>query len=163
MCKKFLCLLLALITVSAFLLPALAAVEEEHDPYPDPIPAYDEADAVLLARLITAEAANQPFEGQVAVGNVVLNRLASGYWGDTVKRVVSVEFAKPKKNYTESCYRAAVAALTGTSVVPYYVTSFQRGRTKYHGGPWVVKIGAHNFYGSPEKFAWLQRHGKNKR
>ena len=42
----------------------------------------------LLARIIQAEAGNQPFEGMVAVGNVVMNRVNSDRFPDTVYDVV---------------------------------------------------------------------------
>lgn len=38
--------------------------------------AYDETDLYWLSRVIYAEAGNQSLEGQIAVGNVVLNRMA---------------------------------------------------------------------------------------
>ncbi len=42
----------------------------------------------LLVRLISAEAPNEPFEGMVAVGAVVLNRVESPDFPDTVKGVI---------------------------------------------------------------------------
>ena len=41
-----------------------------------------------LARTIMAEAGNEPFEGQLAVGQVIKNRLGTGRWGDTYGKVV---------------------------------------------------------------------------
>ena len=38
-------------------------------------------EVTLLAALIQAEAGNQPYEGQVAVGAVVMNRVRSGRYG----------------------------------------------------------------------------------
>ena len=43
---------------------------------------------LLLARLIRAEAEAEPFEGQVAVGAVVLNRVESPDYPDTVRDVI---------------------------------------------------------------------------
>lgn len=45
-------------------------------------------DVDLLARLITAEADGEPYEGKVAVGAVVLNRIASKDFPDTIKDVI---------------------------------------------------------------------------
>lgn len=45
-------------------------------------------DLDLLARLITAEAQGEPYEAQVAIGAVVLNRVQSGVWPDTIKSVI---------------------------------------------------------------------------
>lgn len=45
-------------------------------------------DITLLARLITAEAGNEPYEGQVAVGAVILNRVASPEFPNTLSGVI---------------------------------------------------------------------------
>ncbi|MCL6639057.1 MAG: cell wall hydrolase [Firmicutes bacterium] len=45
-------------------------------------------DVDLLARLITAEADNQPYEAKVAVGAVVLNRVRSGEYPATIPEVI---------------------------------------------------------------------------
>lgn len=42
----------------------------------------------LLARLIAAEAGDEPYEGQVAVGAVVLNRVRSPLFPDTISGVI---------------------------------------------------------------------------
>ncbi|QOX63495.1 cell wall hydrolase [Anoxybacterium hadale] len=78
----------------------------------------------LLARLITAEAQGEPYEAQVAVGAVVLNRVKSGVWPDSIEGVIYQNIGgydqftpvvngwidKPAK---ESCIMAAKAALRG--------------------------------------------------
>lgn len=50
--------------------------------------AYSESDLDLLARLITAEAQAEPYEAQVAVGAVVLNRVKSGSFPNTLREVI---------------------------------------------------------------------------
>lgn len=47
-----------------------------------------ENDLDLLSRLITAEAQGEPYDAQVAVGAVVINRLESGLWSNTIKNVI---------------------------------------------------------------------------
>ncbi|MEL7657290.1 MAG: cell wall hydrolase [Bacillota bacterium] len=42
----------------------------------------------LLARLITAEAQGEPYEAKVAVGAVVMNRVESNSWPNTIKEVI---------------------------------------------------------------------------
>ncbi|MDF3000700.1 MAG: hypothetical protein K0Q48_819 [Bacillota bacterium] len=78
----------------------------------------------LLARLITAEAQGEPYEAQVAVGAVVLNRVKSGAWPGSVEGVIYQNIGgyyqftpvvngwidKPAK---ESSIKAAKAALRG--------------------------------------------------
>ena len=47
-----------------------------------------EADQRLLAALIFCEAGNQPYEGQVAVGAVVMNRVNSGAYPGSIREVI---------------------------------------------------------------------------
>ncbi len=47
-----------------------------------------DADIDLLARIVRAEAQTEPFEGKVAVADVVLNRVESSQFPDTVKEVI---------------------------------------------------------------------------
>ena len=49
---------------------------------------YTESDLDLLARLINAEAQGQPYKAQVAVGAVVVNRVQSSAWPNTIKDVI---------------------------------------------------------------------------
>ena len=49
---------------------------------------FAEGDRYLLANLIYCEAGNQPYEGQVAVGAVVMNRVMSSVFPDTVVGVI---------------------------------------------------------------------------
>jgi len=48
----------------------------------------DARDRDIMARTIVGEAANQPFEGQQAVANVILNRLNSGRFGGSISDVI---------------------------------------------------------------------------
>lgn len=50
--------------------------------------AYNAEDLYWLSHIIYAEAGNQPLEGKIAVGNVVLNRVASSQFPNSVKSVV---------------------------------------------------------------------------
>jgi spore germination cell wall hydrolase CwlJ-like protein len=47
-----------------------------------------EQDFDLIARTMLGEAANQPLEGQEAVGHVIMNRLKSGRYGSSVPDVL---------------------------------------------------------------------------
>ena len=49
---------------------------------------YQEDVVYWLSRIINAESGNQPLEGKIAVGNVVLNRVASPRFPDTVYEVI---------------------------------------------------------------------------
>lgn len=49
---------------------------------------YGARDVYWLSHIINAEAGNQPMDGQIAVGNVVLNRVADKRFPNSVKEVV---------------------------------------------------------------------------
>lgn len=83
---------------------------------------------MLLAKIVYAEAGNQPFEGKVAVAAVVLNRVKSSIYPNSIKEVIfqKSQFS-PVKNgkivacgkevnkeeIPESCIEAAEQALNG--------------------------------------------------
>jgi N-acetylmuramoyl-L-alanine amidase len=78
-----------------------------------------ESDFDLLVRLVAAEAGGEPYEGQVAVAAVVLNRMRSYQFPDSVRGVIyqKNQFSSvPKLPYiqpSESCRKAAVEAING--------------------------------------------------
>jgi LysM repeat protein len=56
---------------------------------PAPAPAsYSNADLDLMSRLICAEAQGESYQAKVAIGAVVMNRIKSGLFSDTVKGVI---------------------------------------------------------------------------
>ena len=82
----------------------------------------------LLAALIYMESGNQPYEGQVAVGAVVMNRVKSPAYPDTIAGVIyaSGQFTPAVTGRVEelavsgvpdSCLQAAHAAMNGESPV----------------------------------------------
>jgi hypothetical protein len=107
-------------------------------------------DTTLLAALIYCEAGNQSYEGMVAVGAVVMNRVASASFPNTISDVIyqSGQFTPAysgalasalSSGVPSTCYDAAVAALNGENPVGsalYFNTGSGKG----------VKIGAHQFY-----------------
>ena len=115
---------------------------------------YNADDLYWLSRVITAEAGNQPFVGQIAVGNVVLNRVASPRFAGTVQDVIFQEGQfDPVRNGSiyctpfNSCITAAKLALEGRNVVGnalYFQQS--RGGDMSHYGSFVTQIGAHYFF-----------------
>lgn len=85
-----------------------------------------EEDITLIAAIVANEAGSEPYEGQVAVANVVLNRLLSGYWGNTISGVVyapnqfDVVYSAGFKSYVESgahgtSLQATLEAVSGTN------------------------------------------------
>ena len=109
-----------------------------------------QADRELLASLIFCEAGNQPYEGQVAVGAVVMNRVKSGAYPNTISEVIYqsgqftpamtgwLDSVRANAGYTASAMQAAEEALAGSSPVgdcPYFST-----------GGWGMRIGDHYFH-----------------
>lgn len=77
-------------------------------------------DLYLLARLINGEARGEPFEGQVAVGAVILNRMKSGKFPRTIAGNIykagefeSVANGQIWQPLASSTLKAAKAALSG--------------------------------------------------
>ncbi len=122
---------------------------------------YDAADLYWLSRIISAEAQGEPFRGQIAVGNVVLNRVESAEFPNTVKGVVfdrqyGVQFSPVASGTiynspTASAVRAAKICLEGYTLSdkmlyfynPAIATSSWIGRTR----PYIMTVGNHKFYG----------------
>ena len=64
----------------------------------DSVGAYSGSDINLLAKLIAAEARGESYKGQVAVAAVVLNRVASSEFPNTISGVIYQKNAFPNKN-----------------------------------------------------------------
>ncbi len=113
--------------------------------------AVDIPDAALLAALIQCEAGGESYEGQLAVGAVVINRLRSGAYPSTLQGVIyaSGQFTPAlngkvnkvaEKGPKASCIQAAQDALNGVSNVGA-ATHFKRSGA--HDG---YVIGNHVFW-----------------
>lgn len=111
----------------------------------------DANDTKLLAALIQCEAGGESYEGQVAVGAVVMNRVRSGAYPNTISGVIyaSGQFTpamtgKLNRVYEgtikESCYQAAEEAIGGYTNVGE-ATHFRRAG-KHEG----YVIGNHVFW-----------------
>ena len=105
----------------------------------------------LLAALIQCEAGNQPYDGQLAVGAVVINRLKSGAYPNTLEGVIyaSGQFTpalngKVASVYAgtvkSSCMQAAADAIAGNTSVGS-ATHFRRA-----GNRDGIVIGNHVFW-----------------
>lgn len=70
--------------------------EQEEQEAPQPIIPVAEGEEELLVRLVIAESGNQPYEGQVAVAQVVCDRYVAGF-GDSITDVIYAknQFAEP--------------------------------------------------------------------
>lgn len=112
-------------------------------------------DYELLARLVWLEARGEPDEGQQAVVAVVLNRLADGYWGDSIEKVVyasgqfSTARAIPRTTPTEKEYANVSDALNAVSpLLPAWVMYFRADYDhNWSGYEHYTVIGGHWFGG----------------
>lgn len=121
----------------------------------------DVSDELLwLARIICAEACAEPMEGKIAVGNVVLNRVASDEFPDTIYGVIfdrkyGVQF-EPVLNGTvycdpdSSCMEAAKRALAGENVVGgslyFFNPELAQSTWISDNRDFYTSIGGHDFY-----------------
>lgn len=116
---------------------------------------YKNSDIELLARLVTAEAKGEPYRGQVAVAAVVLNRIKSSSFPNSIPDVIyepqafsPVANGQIWRNATSSAIQAAYEALNGTD--PSYGALFFFNPAKATSGwiwsrPQIIQIGNHIF------------------
>ncbi len=118
---------------------------------------YDQEDLFWLSRIIVAESGNQPLEGKMAVGNVVMNRVASSRYPNTVKEVLAQKNQfSPYKNGkladrkpNESSVIAAKLVLDGGVVEETEGAMwFDGSRNSWaaKNKEFVATIGGHSFY-----------------
>jgi N-acetylmuramoyl-L-alanine amidase len=121
---------------------------------------YDSGEVYWLSRIISAEAKGEPMTGQIAVGNVVLNRVRSPQYPNTIYGVIfdrkhgtqfsPVSFGTIYHAPTASAIAAAKICLEGYSISdralffvnPRIATNnwIQKNR------PYAFSIGNHDFY-----------------
>lgn len=114
---------------------------------------FAEDDLYLLANLIYCEAGGEPYAGQLAVGSVVINRVLSSKYPDTVVGVIyqnkqfspvasgRLALALSENRATPQCYQAAQEAMSGVTNVGncvYFRTPIE--------GLTGINIGGHVFY-----------------
>lgn len=122
---------------------------------------YTSTDLYWMSRIINAEAEAEPYEGKVAVGNVILNRVKSSQFPNTVKGVVfeyynGIPQFSPVADGTiyntpnADSIKAAKAVFAGTNVVGNATYFFNPDKS---AGTWIVnnktyvkRIGNHVFY-----------------
>lgn len=116
---------------------------------------YSDSDVELLAKVISAEARGESYEGQVAVGAVILNRVAHPSFPDSLSGVVYQKGAFSCVNdsnwyqpVAESSKRAARDALNGwdpTGGAIYYFNPAKTNDAFMHSRPVIKTIGSHRF------------------
>ena len=116
---------------------------------------YSNSDVALLANIISAEARGEPFEGQVAVGAVVLNRVEHPSFPDTLAGVVyqpgaftAITDGQINEAVAESAKKAAREALAGSDPsggALYYYNPDKTSNKWIRTRPVIKRIGAHLF------------------
>lgn len=104
----------------------------------------------LLAAIIFCEAGNQPYEGQVAVGAVIMNRVRSSVYPNSIAEVIYqpgqfgpamtgwLDSVLASGGYTSTAMQAAADALAGSNPI---------GDCLYFGcGNYGIQIGDHFFH-----------------
>jgi len=146
------------------LIPEIMANKIEVKPEPevhsasqaDAASMYSEEELLWLARITMVEAGYEPYEGQLAVANVILNRVKDPRFPDTIYDVIHAPGQFPPAlngklkdvEPSESVWKAVRAAASGENNVP--------GAVYFHnpkvasGGFWkslteVARIGNHRF------------------
>lgn len=105
-------------------------------------------DKDLMAKLLCAEAESEPFEGQQAIAEVILNRLAAGNFQSSINGIIYAEgqFAAAQNLYlakpTHTQYEAIERAMYGPYVLPADVVFF--AKFAVNDNVWGT-IGSHTF------------------
>jgi N-acetylmuramoyl-L-alanine amidase len=102
------------------------------------------ADVDLLARLITAEADGEPYEGKVAVGAVVLNRVANPDFPNSIQGVIY--------EYGDGTYQFE-PVMNGRINLPASYDAINAAKDALNG--WDPTNGAIYFFANYVKSTWL--------
>ena len=121
---------------------------------------YNSDDVYWLSRIISAESRGEPLLGQIAVGNVVMNRVRSSQYPNTIYGVIfdrkygtqfsPVSFGTIYNTPAASSVAAAKICLEGTSISEdilfFYNSSIATTNWIDRARPFAFKIKNHKFY-----------------
>lgn len=123
--------------------------------YRDPITFTDE-EYKLMSVVIAMEALYEPYEGKVAVANVIINRILDGYWGDTLNEVIYApgQFTGANSGRVElfwnqaddDCMRAAKQAASGYNNIDDYMFFCSLKKADYSKYYRYYVLSGHCFY-----------------
>lgn len=116
---------------------------------------FSESDVQLLAKIISAESRGEPYQGQVAVGAVIMNRIAHPSFPNTLSGVIYQEGTFSclydggiNAPVADSAYQAAREAINGsdpTGGAIYYYNPAKTTNKWIWSRQVIAVIGAHNF------------------
>lgn len=121
---------------------------------------HDAMDYYWLARIIHAESGGEALEGQIAVGNVVLNRVSSEDFPDSVPGVIfddenGVQFEpvsngsvtkEPTELSREAARRALAGETTAGDALYFFAPALSQGTWIDSSRAYRQTIGCHRFY-----------------
>ena len=121
---------------------------------------YNADEVYWLSRIISAESGGEPFRGQIAVGNVVLNRVRSAQYPNTIYGVIfdrkhgtqfsPVSFGTIYNKPTNSAVIAAKICLEGYTlsdeILFFYNPKIATTNWIDRARPYAFTIGNHKFY-----------------
>ena len=116
---------------------------------------FSSSDINLLARIISAESRGEPYEGQVAVGAVILNRVEHPSFPNTLAGVIyqpgafsAIDDGQFNEPVADSAYRAARDAINGwdhSGGAIYYYNPDRSTNKWIFSRPVITVIGKHRF------------------
>lgn len=121
---------------------------------------HDAVDTYWLSRIICAESGGEALEGQIAVGNVVLNRVESPDFPDSVPEVIfdtenGVQFEpvangtvtnEPTELSREAAHRALSGENTAGEALYFFAPALSQGTWINASRTYSHTIGCHRFY-----------------
>lgn len=127
-----------------FVLDEPEEIKEDPNPYADLV--LTQAEKELLARMVYNEARGEPFEGQIAVVQVALNRYMHEAFHGSISDILLAPYQfSVGSTYGEEQMKAVEAALAGSPVLDLNtdVVFFSTGSLTY--GSYYKTIGGHVF------------------
>ena len=118
---------------------------------------YNEKDLFWLSRVIYAESGNQPLDGKIAVGNVIMNRVKSPIFPNTVEGVLAQknQFTTYRSGKLAGCTPNASSVAAAKLVLDGAVVEKTKNALYFDSAPnsWAARnrtciavIGGHRFY-----------------
>lgn len=121
---------------------------------------HDATDLYWLSRIISAESRGETLEGQIAVGNVVLNRVAAEEFPDSIPAVIfdrkhdiqftpvanGTVFLTPTALSVEAAKRTLNGENTVGAALYFYAPALSQGVWINANRTYLMTIGCHRFY-----------------
>jgi len=133
--RKLIAALVMLVMLACMFIPSVSFTEDK--------------DTVLLARTIYALGKGESYETKLALGSVVMNRVESSWFRDSLGEVLAEQQQFPTgSRYDDDSLRAAHDVISGTRALPADALYYQAADSANAWGSdyQVDSIGNYNFY-----------------